>query len=97
MVDATAVPVRAPVRLKKAAMRDRLARCAHLGRHNGGDRIGGVVKAVDVLEGDRRQDNQEGREAYEPASGRLQEYLKTIWRTMLPASRQRSITFSSSS
>ena len=59
MVEATAVPVRAPGQIKKSGHGDRLARGEHFGRDDGGDRIGGVVKAVDVFKGDRRQDDED--------------------------------------
>ena len=45
--------------IEKGGQRDGLARRQDFGGDDGRDRVGGVVKAVDVLEGDRRDDNQE--------------------------------------
>ena len=37
----------------------RLARCQDLGRDDRRDRVGGIMKAVDVLKNQRREDNDE--------------------------------------
>jgi hypothetical protein len=57
IVDATAVPESVPVRLKNAASAIRLARRQDLRRDDRRDRIRGIMEAVDVFEGDRREDD----------------------------------------
>ena len=55
-----------PGQIKKSGHGDRLARGEHFGRDDSGDRIGGVVKAVDVFEGDRRQDDEDEKNHTNP-------------------------------
>ena len=59
MVDATAPPRSAPVRLKNAAMSDGLPRRQDFGRNDGRNGVGRVVKTVAVFKDDRRQDDDE--------------------------------------
>ena len=59
MVEATAVADESAGEIEKRRERDRLARRQDLGRDDGGDRVGGIVKAVDVFERDRREDTTE--------------------------------------
>ena len=58
IVDATAPPSSAPVRLKNAAMAIAFARRQGSRRDHRGDRIGSVVKTVAVFENDRRNDDR---------------------------------------
>ena len=60
---ATAVPkVKAAMKLKKAAQMTALPGRQHAGRHHGRDRVRGVVKAVDVVEDERNDNEPDDRE-----------------------------------
>ncbi len=96
MVEATAVPISRAGQIKKSRHRDRLTRSQDLGRNDRCDRVRGVVEAVDVFEEKGRQDD-DNEENHAGLLAGAQEYLSTTCRMMLPASRHRSITFSSSS
>jgi hypothetical protein len=52
--------------LKKSGHSDRLARSEHFGRDDRGDRVGGIVKAVDVFKGNRRQDDEDEKNHANP-------------------------------
>ena len=59
IVFATAVPQSAPMQIRRRREQHGLTGTQHLGRDHGRDRIGGVVKAVDVLEDQRDQHDDE--------------------------------------
>ena len=77
--------------IKKRGQEDGLARRQDLGRHHGGDRVGRVVKAVDILEREGREQNEQ-EQGHSGGQGDATRYecFKTICTTMLPALRQRS-------
>ena len=92
MVVATAVPKNAPDQIGDRRQQHGLPRREHFGGNDGGDGIGGVVKAVDVGEHQRHKNDDENEE-----HRRDQEFFRTMCMTTLPASWQRSMTFSISS
>ena len=59
IVTATAVPANAPMKLNAVAMRMAQPGRQSPRRDRGGDRVGGVVEAVGVVECDRQQDDED--------------------------------------
>ena len=60
MVCATCEPkIRKATKLKKAAQDDRVLRAQHARRDDGGDRVRGVVQAVEEIEGERDHDERD--------------------------------------
>ena len=78
-----------PDQIRDGCQHNGLPRRQHLGGDDGGNGVGRVVKAVDVGEYQRRQDDKKN-EGHRTG----QEFFSTICMTTLPASRQRSMTFS---
>ena len=75
IVVATAVPAERSEQIPERRPDDGLARGQHLGRDDRGDGVGAVVKAVDVLEDERRQQDEQ-EECHARATA--QEYFSTI-------------------
>ena len=69
MVLATAVPAKAPMKLNEAAMSTAYCGPQRPGGDRGGDRVGRVVEAVDVVEdhGERDDDDERERDAFHGA------------------------------
>ena len=64
IVEATAPPNQRAGQIEQRRHRDRLPRREHFGRNDGRDRVGRIVKAVDVFKNDRCQNNDdEGQHA----------------------------------
>ena len=79
IVLATAVPANAPMKLNAAAMSDRVRGAQSPRRHRRGDRVGRVVEAVDVVERERQDDDDEEGHVH----GRKR-YRRRWWSRMAP-------------
>ena len=95
MVDATAVPIRAPVRLKNAASAIACRGVSTLVETTVAIALAASWKPLMYSNAMAASTTMVNRSMAPRIS--VYEYLSTIWRMMFPVSRQRSITFSRSS
>ncbi len=96
IVEATAVPIRAPVRLKKAASAIACRGVSTFVETTVAIAFAASWKPLMYSNAMAASTTMMNRTMWRASNGAY-EYLSTTWRMMFPASRQRSITFSRSS